>query len=44
VHPCEAGLTKKQSQISRYATTTPQLFYFSDVKNRDELTRIVVAV
>jgi len=36
VHPCEDGLTKTQSQISRYATTTPQLFHFSDVKIRDE--------
>jgi len=37
VHPCEAGLIKTQTQISRYPTNTSQLFHFSDVKNRDEL-------
>ena len=31
-----------QIQISRYATNTSQLFHFSDVKNRDELVRMVV--
>ena len=36
-HPCEVGLIKMQTQISRYA----QLFHFSVVKNRDELVRII---
>ena len=40
-HSCEAGITKTQTQISRYATNTFQLFHFSDVKNRNELARMV---
>ena len=36
--PCDAGLTKTQSQISRYATNNPQIFHYSDIRNRDELT------
>ena len=44
VHPCKAYLTKTQYQILRYATTIPQLFYFSDVKNKDELAQMVTLV
>ena len=32
---------KTQTKISRYTTNTPQLFHFSDTKNRDELTKMV---
>ena len=42
-HPYEAGLTKTQSQISKYAINNPpQVFHYSDVRNRDELARMVV--
>ena len=38
VPPYQAVLIKTQTQISRYDTNNPpQLFYFSDVKNRDKL-------
>ena len=41
-HHVEAGLTKTQTQILRYITNNPsQLFYFSDVRNKDELARMI---
>ena len=42
-HPTEAtkSKTKDQTQISKYASPTNQLFRYFDVNNREELARMV---
>ncbi|KAK3193278.1 hypothetical protein Dsin_024588 [Dipteronia sinensis] len=40
-HPDAHAKSSSQSQIPRYATPNQQLFKYSDVKNREELARMV---
>lgn len=42
-HPTEAEAAKapSQTQISRYATSSNQLFHYTDANNREELARMV---